>query len=377
MVRSIEPDAVEEMDEFLGQARAATGVDIEKELLPALSGESADYLAFPATGGLYPEYVLFLGVKDASTFEPLFEKAVAGLCGAVTEEGDVVASQRTVEYRGVRMHVVDLHEARGDDPFPFTPTWAMLRGRLALTLVPHTMKELVLRSAETTAPVGLAGEEDFRSLLAVAPRDHGGMGYYDLQALLSLVYDTGVPLAQTLVKRNMIPVPVRIDLAALPATRTIRPHLRSLGVWFTGDDAGARVSMHAQVPFSGVLFVGMAAAAFVAMERAEARERFEEARGEAVAPTPMGSGSEETELLLEDVADKVLAKGREMGELPASLDVLVGPGKALSALPRDTWGTALRYKAVDRSEGVFELRSAGPNRTFGDADDVVAQYEAD
>jgi type II secretory pathway pseudopilin PulG len=390
LIAAVDPDAIADVDAVLAKARAAIGVDVEKDVLGGLGGDYALYGALPDTGGLYPEVVFFSGLADPSTFEATFSKAVDGLAGAVTEEGEVLVSQRVLEYRGQRLHVVDLTMAQGDDPAPFTPTWTILRDRLVVTLVPHTMKELVLRSQESTSAPGLGGEEDFRALLAAAPPDHGDLGYFDLQALVSLLYDTGVPVLQTVVKKNMLKdVPVRIDWAQLPATRTLRPHFRSVATYFTGDDAGARLSIHAPLPAMGLFAVGAAAAIPLAMERRRetadrerrrAEEAAEEATKEAEEAGRMPGGVREgavAEVALDDLSSKLLAHGKAMGRLPASLEELVGPGKVLTELPRDPWGTPIRYKATDRAESVFELRSAGANRTFGDTDDVVKQYESD
>jgi hypothetical protein len=385
MIETIEPREARVVEEFLAHARQALGVDLEKDVLAGLSDEMAAYLAFPQTGGLYPELAIFLGVEDAAAFEPVFEKAVAGLAGAVSEDGDVVMSQRTVDYRGVRLHVVELAEARGDDVVPFTPTWALLGGRLVVTAVPHTMKEVVLRSQEGATSPGLSGEEDFRALQAVAPKDAGAMEYYDVQALLSLLYDTGVPLLQTVVKRNLIaqiPVPLRVDWAQLPATRTIRPYFRSVASHFTGDESGWRLSVQSPVPAVPLLVAAGAAVALVGREgpRRSRGIRVEPpAEVEPLEPPTVARPAdvEAAQALLEDVGRKVIAHGKAMGDLPASLEDLVGPGRAFGEAPRDPWGTPFRYKAVDRAENVFELRSAGPNRTFADADDVVRQFEAD
>jgi hypothetical protein len=387
MLAAADDDVMKDVEEFLAQARAALGVDLEKDVLAGFKGEYAAYGALPETGGLYPELVLFFGLKDPKTFEASFSKAVDGLAGAVTEEGDVLMSQRVLDYRGQRLHVVELQMAKGDDPAPFTPTWTILRDRLVVTLVPHTMKELVLRSREETVPAGLGAEEDFRALLATAMPDHGAMAYVDTQALFSLLYDTGVPLLQTIVKKNMLKeVPVRIDWAQLPATRTLRPHFRSMAMWTTGDDQGARITMHAPVPAMALVTVAVAAAAVVGMENRrehleremrQAEEAAEEARERAEGAARGGVAPTNAEAVLDQVSMKVVAHGKAMGGLPATLEDLVGPGRSLPELPRDPWGTPIRYKATDRVEGVFELRSAGANRTFGDVDDVVKQYETD
>ena len=69
------------------------------------------------------------------------------------------------------MHLFEMQEVRGDDVIPFTPTWVMLDDWMIMTLVPHAMKEVVLRAEMPTTGGGLAAQEDFRSLQDVLPED--------------------------------------------------------------------------------------------------------------------------------------------------------------------------------------------------------------
>jgi hypothetical protein len=68
--------------------------------------------------------------------------------------------------------------------------------------------------------------------------------------------------------------------------------------------------------------------------------------------------------MLRSMALSALAK---TGRLPSSLNEILATTDL--QIGTDTWGTPIRYTV---SDGGFEFRSAGPDRTFGNADDIVA-----
>ncbi len=354
-----EPRAAREMDEALQDARRELGVDVESDLLAGLAGEQALYLGVPETGGLYPEAAAFLSVKDPAAYEGLFERAVNGLSSVLARER-VRAVQRTVPWHGHRLHVLDLEASRGDDPVPFTPTWTILRegeaGWLVVTLVPHAMKELILRREAGTP--GLAGEEDVKALLASAPPGHGGFLYLDTQAALSLLYDTGVPLLQAAVKPNVLGAPIRLDWAQLPAARTVRPYLRSAALFMTSDEKGLTVSVSSP---TGIL-APLAIVAAVAIPSLAARAN--------------SARSAHAQAEMQNIQMAIHMHYLDRRKLPTSLADLTAPpadgGEPfLESLPKDPWGGEYRYVVTDVAKRDFELRSAGPDGVFDTEDDVV------
>ncbi len=126
----------------------------------------------------------------------------------------------------------------------------MIDDKLVVTLVPYAMKEIILRVQGITTQPGLATQEDFQSLMAVKPADAAIVEYVDLKALLSLLYDTGVPLLQTIVKPNVLKdVPFAIDWALLPPASRVVPHFRSMAEFVTWNEDGLVVSIQGPMPF--------------------------------------------------------------------------------------------------------------------------------
>ena len=372
LVASIDPDATEQMDGGLGQVAQFLGVDIEKELLAGMKGGYGSYAALPVGGGLFPEIAVIFEVKDPASFEGVFDRLAQGIAGALNEDGEVLASTRTMDYHGITMHLFEMQEARGDDVVPFTPTWALLGDRLVITLVPYSMKEIVLRSQGLASTPGLASKEDFQSLMALKPGTAGYMEYLNLKAGLGLLYDTLVPLLQTAAKPNVMEdLPVPMDWAQLPPASRIKQHFRSLASFITWNEDGLEISMQGPIPLIPVVFTTAAVSALM----------FTGMRTE-MSPMPMpggaigigpGAGDVEAEMDLElaKIQAEMLIEAVEFyrvekGELPGTLDVLVKEG-LMGAVPEDPWGGSYRLR---NENGRYFVESAGPDRQYATADDV-------
>lgn len=374
MLGEFDPDIPQKVDRALADAKAATGVDLEKDLLPLLADDMSYYLGMPETGGLYPEVVVSFGVKDAAAFEQTARKAVDGLLQTVGKDEGVSGRQRMVEWHGKRLYMVELAGVGRGAMVPFTPTWTVMDGRWVVTLVPHAMKELILRMEQ--GGKGLADQEDMVAILRNAPEKATSLGYVDLQALLTLLYDTGVPILQTVAKPNLVPMPVRLDWSMLPPTRAVRPYLRSMGSH--AHVAGDAVVMQIDSPVGYVLPLALGMGALGAVMTTRAR------RGAFPGEDDMGlNRTMEADLRVQTLADAVRGFRAAHGKLPQSLEQLTqetdpGTGRPwLDRVRRDPWGGAYAFTVLDADKGEFEIRSAGPDGTPNTLDDVVHPTEAE
>src|SRR5438552_3970401 len=102
--------------------------------------------------------------------------------------------------------------------------------------------------------------------------------------MFALAYDTLVPLLETAVKPALVGPSVHLDWAQLPATRTVRPYLRSMASFFTCDEQGLRVSMHSPTGILPILAVAGAAAALLVRGYAVRSESMAAARAEVAMP---------------------------------------------------------------------------------------------
>jgi len=372
LVQTIDPDAVEQMGQGLASVKQMLGVDLETELLAGLDDGMGIYAAFPPTGGLFPEMACIVPVKDPSTYEGVFDRFVAGLAGLATEQGDVNVSTRVLDYHGTRLHIVDLQASRGDDVVPFTPTWAVIGNRLVVTLVPHAMKEIVLRAQGRTSAPGLASKADFQALMREKPLGVGAMAYVDLKGALSLVYDTLVPLLQTAAKPNVMKdVKVPLDWAMLPPASRVAPYFSSLAEYVTWNEDGIHVSYQGPVPVLSVAMLGgVIAALFVS--RASSEPTWV-STGKAEVPARAGEDLdaemdvEVAKLQAEILADYVGTYRQSKGRLPKSFEEMV-EADICKAPAKDPWDQAYAY--VTYSTGGYAVVSMGPDRTLGTADDI-------
>ena len=341
-----------------------------------LSDDLSYYVGMPETGGLYPEVDVSLGVKDPAAFEKAAQKAVDGLLQTAGKDEHVTGRQRVVEWHGKRLYMVELQGVRRRDMVPFTPTWAILDGRWVITLVPHAMKELILRTEQ--GGKGLADQEDVVSILRSAPEKATSLGYVDLQALLTLLYDTAVPLLQTAAKPNLLHAPVRLDWSMLPPTRAVRPYFRSMGTHthVEGDAFVAQMDS----PMGYMLPIAMAAG--VGMVAMKARSRaFEEVT--AMPEVTSESRAPVADLQVQSLADPVRGYVAAHGKLPGSLEQLTqetdpGTGRPwLDRIRRDPWGGEYAFTVLDAAKGTFEVRSVGADGTPNTLDDVVHPTEAE
>lgn len=379
LIEGIEPGASRDMDEGLKQINEALGVNLEGELLAGLTGAFGSYMTMPETGGLYPELAVLMEVKDAAAFDAVMQRTARGIAGMVTEDGHVIASTRKLEYRGHTLHLMDLQAARGDDPIPFQPTWTMLDRWCVITLVPHAMKEIILRR-EAKEP-GLADQEDFQALRRVMPEDAGTFSYLDLQGILSLIYDTAVPTLQTIVKPNVLgnQVPFPLDWAQLPAARTARPYFRSMGAFMTWNQDGMAMRMHGPMPIAGLMIVSGAvgAVAFMGMASEPMRGPMEvrpggvRVRPERDRPRRHGNAQVHmANLQGQQLASYVRVFVLTEKRLPKTLQELVAKD-VIPSISKDPWGGNYRLEVVDAEKKTFRIHSDGPDRKAGTADDVT------
>ncbi len=371
LAASVDEDVAKGLDEALEKASDMVGVDIERELMPIFGQGLGYYASMPQGGGMYPEFALMCNVKDPATFEATFSKFMNGLAGVINEEGEVVASTRSMDYKGHRIHMLDLMGTRRSEVIPFTPSWAVVGNRMIATAVPYTLKDVISRHAAGQRTAGLASQEDFQSLMAHRPANAGSVSYLDMQAIMSLAYDTLVPLAQTAAKPNLMrgAIPFELDWAKLPPANQIRHHFRSMASFCSWERDGIEISIHAPIPMVLVMgiAIGVGAAYFVSqVEMGSAR-----AMPPMVREVDMGRLNRElAEIQGEELARYVRLFQLEKERLPTSLDELVKE-HVLRSLPKDPWDRAYKLKVKEGEKRAFAIISAGADGQIGTPDDIT------
>jgi hypothetical protein len=178
-----------EVEALAQRVNATLGVDIREDVAGALGTEWAGYLARPPEGGLIPDYVLFVTVRDRARLEKALETIAARL--PALAEPDVVVRVNEAHFRGVRIRFLELSQKNGD-PIPVAPAWAFTDDFLVLALVPQTIKHALLEKRS------LQGSDEFRTLLRRIPQSASSHTYVDMQGLTAWIYNTAVPVMQVL-----------------------------------------------------------------------------------------------------------------------------------------------------------------------------------
>jgi hypothetical protein len=376
MFATLDPDMGAQMDEGIAEVNKALGVDLEKDVLGGLGSTLGYYAGLSSGGGLYPELALITTVKDPASFEATLVRLMDGIAGAVNEEGRVIARPREVVYEGQKLRMMELQKARGDDVVPFTPSWTLLGDRLVVTLVPYTLKDIVyrLKHPEQAGPA-LKDQEDFQSLWKAKPAQACSMGYLDLQAVLALLYDTGVPLLQTAVKPNMLGeagMHVPLDWAALPPVRHVRQYFRSVGMYQVYGRDGMELHIAAPIPLMPILIAAVGAAAAFGVRSATQGSFTPPMVVEPIPDEgPLGASREtQARAQLEELVRYVQLYVVERNKLPGSFQDLVDAG-FLEETPQDPWGRPVGLLVLDAAKRDFRVHSAGPDGEEKSADDLV------
>jgi hypothetical protein len=201
------------VDRATEELRAATGLDLEKDLLEPM-GDDWCFFMVPG-GGMMPSVTLEVTIDDRAAFGRAQDRLVGTAIEAAG--GPATASVRKVSFAGHELHCLKI---AGDAPMPFTLTWCLKDERLLLTLSPQVMKTLLARKA---ADEGLAGVAEVRR--ATAAGGESMVGYVEPTSLVSTLfalYEMGAPLAEA----GLAQQGVRVTMPELPPSSAVLPLVR-------------------------------------------------------------------------------------------------------------------------------------------------------
>jgi hypothetical protein len=245
---SFDADARAELERGERQAGAMLGVDIRQDLLQALGTEWAAYVGSPPGGGLIPDLVLFVTVRDRARLEKAL-LTIADRMQPVAEEERVRMKVRDTHFRGTHIRYLELAEERGD-PIPVAPAWAFGEDFVVFALYPQTIKNALLDKPS------LAANEDFRACLRHLPKSAVSSTYIDLRGLVGWIYNTATPFLQVLqgaINREVAQYGLEINLQDLPPAEVITRHL-SGAVTYTAVENDC-VRMGVVSPFGAPMLV--------------------------------------------------------------------------------------------------------------------------
>jgi len=240
------------------------GLKLREDIL-ALMGPEAAVIVAP-NRGLIPDVALVLESPDAARLE----KALLSMLAHVPWPAGT--GVRGFKVGDVSVHTVPLGH-RKLAQFPIGPTFGIVNGRLLVTAYPLSFQRFL--SVQQGRRPNLAKNRDYASLRDRVPEGAASLSYLDLKRLFEVLYDTGIPLLQSLADQAG-PSP----LYEFPEVEVFTKHLFGRIAWTTSDEDGLKWNSYSALDTSGFWLgsLGAGAGLYVATQRYDASAK--------VAPPP-------------------------------------------------------------------------------------------
>ncbi|MHC4957329.1 MAG: hypothetical protein ACYTGN_03065 [Planctomycetota bacterium] len=284
------------------------GVALKQDVLDHMGSEIAVIVA--PNNGVIPDLALVVDVKDgAKLMESLNKLASAIPWPAGTARGSATIG-------GIKATVLPLGHPRLAD-FPIAPTFGLIGDKLLIAPAPMTFQRFV--SVHQGQRPNISENRDFAKLREMAPADAEGMSYLDLPRLTGMLWDTLMPLLQS------IPQPSgSASLYELPESEVFTKHLYGRVAWTKTDERGMHWVSHSPIDGSGFMIgaLGMGVATFTALQA----EKPQRPRQKAIV-TMKGEIDHDVQKCFSNVnqiKNQLRYYRREHGKFPKSLDVLRG-----------------------------------------------------
>ena len=250
----LDPNASAEIAEALQGMRQAIGIDLEKDVLPALGSEIAFFAALPSQS-LIPDLGLLLEVRDGEKLHGAIKKAVAATLGP-----DALSQ---FEFRGETIHSVRLFSPEQSNQWNVSVQklyYATIDGFLVATVWPQVIKNLIVSRED--ADHRLINNQDYASQLDRLQNGDPSRGqlareYLDVKRTAGFVLDNATPIAQLFLP-GVLPDADFVDWAKIPTSRCITKHLFGLASISSYEDGVLSVSSHSPAGRMAMLAVPVA-----------------------------------------------------------------------------------------------------------------------
>ncbi|MHC4136851.1 MAG: DUF3352 domain-containing protein [Planctomycetota bacterium] len=229
------------------------GLKLREQVLALLGPEAAVIVA--PNKGLIPDVALVLESPDAARLE----KALLSILSHVSWPAGT--GVRGFKVGDVNVHTVPLGHPKLTQ-VPIAPTFGIVDGRLLVTAYPLSFQRFL--SVQQGRRPNLAQNRDFAGLRDRVPEGAASMSYLDLKRLFEVLYDTGIPLLQSLADQ-----PGPSPLYEFPEVEVFTKHLFGRVAWTTSDESGLKWNSYGAIDTSGFWLgsLGAGAGAWMVMAR--------------------------------------------------------------------------------------------------------------
>jgi len=241
------------------------GLKLREDVLAHLGPEAAVIVA--PNKGLIPDVALVLESPDAARLE----KALLSMLSRVPwPPGTGVQGFKVGD---VSVHTVPLGHSKLAS-FPIAPTFGIVEGRLLVTAYPLSFQRFL--SVQQGRRPNLSKNRDFASLRERVPEGVASMSYLDLKRLFEVLYDTGIPLLQSLTEQSGTS-----PLYEFPEVEVFTKHLFGRIAWTTSDESGLKWNSHGAIDTSAFWLGALGAGAGLWMSL-----RYDGETGKVAPPPP-------------------------------------------------------------------------------------------
>jgi hypothetical protein len=273
VLATVQPDVFADVCARVEDAEKVLGFELKKHLIDSLGGDALVYASMPRGGGLIPEVVLSISVKDQGTLETCVDKSLEVLRQNVPEG---LLTRDSTEFRGTTIHFI-----RIDGGIPVTPTFAFAGGRLIVTLSPQTMKGILRRQDAEEPGASILDNDRFKRALAGAPKGCCALSYTDIATVFNFAYSAALPFLQAMGDGFDW---VGLDPAMLPSVEAISRHLEPIASYVWADSDGMTWSLTAPVGVTTLIVPAALATLLIAGPGAEPMPSTETAKPMRLTP---------------------------------------------------------------------------------------------
>jgi len=234
------PPARAKFDGVRAQVRQHLGFDLHDDLLASLGQGVSLSVSLPSTGGLVPEILATINLKDPARFEKCLTSVVPLLGGEM----------KTLTFDGRNLNYLSL--ARRDVPFSLSPTYTIEGNTLYLAGAPLVLKEAIRN--RTQEGKSLADNPGYQEVAAKVAKSPSSIEFIDLPRGVALLYATAAPFLQGLQgKVNEAGLP--LDLALMPTTEALTRHLSAMVSTYSVDSDGMLSQAYSPIGCGAILGV--------------------------------------------------------------------------------------------------------------------------
>jgi hypothetical protein len=283
------------------------GLKLREDVFELIGPEAAVIVA--PNKGLIPDVALVLESPDAARLE----KALLSMLARVPWPAGT--GVKGFKVGDVSVHTVPLGH-RKLAQFPISPTFGIVNGRLLVTTYPLSFQRFL--SVQQGRRPNLAQNRDYASLRDRVPEGAASLSYLDLKRLFEVLYDTGIPLLQSLADQ-----PGPSPLYEFPEVEVFTKHLFGRIAWTTSDEDGLKWSSYSALDTSGFWLGSLGAGAGLWVST----QRYTEAKRARPPPPRLHRGDGDREMRTCRYRVRLLRARMRLyqgqhGRLPKSLDEL-------------------------------------------------------